>query len=268
MSTPPWESDQRDAFRATFDDDPDAYDRTRPVAPERVFDDVVQLAGLQPGSTVVEIGPGTGQATRRLAERGLRVLALELGPRLAERARHNLAALPVEVMTSSFEAWDPGDSAFDAVFACNSFHWLDPDIRFVKSAAMLKPDGHLVVLATPWVIPDDAERFWWDVEDDYVAVGGERVGPSTKHPDRHRRPGPGVRASALFAEPTIKRYRFDVTFTADDYAINLSTQSGIKEFPPDARAELIERIKQRVQQRGGTVTAHLLAVLTIAKRAS
>jgi SAM-dependent methyltransferase len=269
MSMLPWEPDQRDEFRATFDDDPDAYDRTRPVAPEHVFDDVVQLAGLQPASTVVEIGPGTGQATRPLAQRGLRVVALELGPRLAERARQNLAAFPaVEVVTSSFETWDPGDSAVDAVFACNSFHWIDPDIRFVKSAAVLKPDGHLVELATPWVIPDDADQFWWDVQEDYVAVGGKRVDPSTKHPDRIGDLGAAVRASGLFAEPTIKRYRFGVTFTADDYAISLSTQSGVKAFPRDARTELVERIRRRVQQRGGTVTAHLLAVLTVAERAS
>jgi hypothetical protein len=70
--------------RRTFDEDEEAYDRTRPVAPERVFDDIVELAGLQAGWSIVEIGPGTGQATRPFAERGLRILALELGPHLHE----------------------------------------------------------------------------------------------------------------------------------------------------------------------------------------
>ena len=61
--TPPWESDQRDVLRATFDQDAEAYDRSRPVAPDDVFDEVMQRASLSAGSTVVEIGPGTGQAT-------------------------------------------------------------------------------------------------------------------------------------------------------------------------------------------------------------
>jgi len=269
MTTERWATDQRVVFRASFDEDPDAYDRTRPVAPDCVFDDAVQLAGLQPGSMVVEIGLGTGQATRPLAERGVRVLALEIGPHLAERARQNLVGFrDVTVRTTSFEAWDPGVAKFDAVFACNSFHWVNPDIAFVKAAAVLEPKGHLVVLATPWVIPDDAQRFWWDVQDDHVAVGGKCVDPATKHPDLVGDVGPAVRASGLFQQPATTRYRFDVKFTADEYATNLSTQSGIKELPPDARAELINRVRDRVEAQGGTLTAHLLAVLTAAQRAA
>jgi SAM-dependent methyltransferase len=266
-SKPPWETSERETFRVTFDEDPDAYDRTRPVAPTYVFDDLVELAQLRAGASVVEIGPGTGQATRPLAERGLRIVALEIGPRLAARARQNLASFPdVEVVTTSYEAWDPGSERFAAVFACNSFHWIDPAVRFAKSAAVLAPGGHLVVLSTPWVIPDDADRFWWDIQDDYVAVGGERLDPATAHPDRVEDLGPVVRASGLFEDPTIRRYLFEVTFSADDYAVNLSTQSGTKEFPPDARAELVNRVRRRILDRGGMVTAHLLGVLLVARR--
>jgi SAM-dependent methyltransferase len=265
--TPPWETSERESCRATFDEDAEAYDRTRPVAPAHVFDELVALAGLEPGASVVEIGPGTGQATRQLAERGLRVVALELGPQLADRARHNLAAFPdVEVITTSFEGWDPGTARFDAVVACCSFHWIDPATRFALAAAALRPGGCLAVLSTPWVVPDDADRFWWDVQDDWVAVGVERLDPATMHPDRVGDLGPAVRASGLFAEPAIRRHRFDVTFWADDYAGNLATQSSVKLLPPEARAELVRRVRQRVVDQGGTLTAHLLAVLTVARR--
>lgn len=264
--TQPWETGQRDVFRGRFGEDPDAYDRTRPVAPDPVFDAIVHVAGLGPGSTVVEIGPGTGQATRPLAERGLRILALEIDPRLADRARHNLGAFPdVSVLTTSFEAWDPGEARFDLVFACNSFHWVDPDIRFVKAAAVLNPQGRLVVISTPVVVPEGANRFWWAVQDDWVAVGAERVDPATAFPDLVDGIESAVRASGLFEEPAVVRHRFDLTFTADEYAVNLSTQSGVKELPPDAQAELIERVRRRVGAQGGALTVHYLAVLTAAK---
>jgi SAM-dependent methyltransferase len=263
---PPWERDERDAYRVAFDEDAEAYDRTRPVAPARVFDDLVGLAGLQPGSSIVEIGPGTGQATRPLATRGLRILALELGPQLAVRARQNLASFAdVEVLTTSFEAWDPRSTRVDAVFACNSFHWVDPAVRLTKSAAVLHADGHLIVLATPLVVPDHADRFWWEVQDDYAAVGSERLDPATQHPDRLADRWV-LEPSTLFDEPTVHRHLFEVTFTADQYALNLSTQSGMKEFAPAARAELIDRIRRRINNGGGTVTANLLAVLTVARR--
>src|SRR5262245_37328511 len=44
--TPRWETPERERFRALFDEDPDAYDRSRPVAPAAVFDDLVTVAGL------------------------------------------------------------------------------------------------------------------------------------------------------------------------------------------------------------------------------
>ena len=263
---PPWETANREIVRRSFDDDVDAYDRSRPVAPSYVFDDVVALGSLTPGSEVVEIGPGTGQATRPLAVRGVNVLALELGSGLAARARSNLAAYSgVEVLNTSFESWESGGRSFDAVFACNSFHWVDPDLRFVGAASVLKPGGRLIVLATPWVVPDDADQFWWDVQDDYVAVGGERFDPSSMNPDRIGDLGPAVRRSGIFEEPTLRRYLFDVVFTAEEYVTNLSTQSGIKAFDLPTRIELMGRIRERIERRGGTVTAHLLAQLTIAR---
>jgi SAM-dependent methyltransferase len=265
----PWETGQRDAFRVRFGEDADAYDRTRPVAPDSVFEEAVRLAGLRPGSTVVEVGPGTGQATRPLAERGLRVLALEIDPRLADRARHDLVGFPhVSVRTTSFEGWDPHDETFDAVFACNSFHWVEAEVRFVKAAAVLKPHGHLVVVSTPVVVPEGASRFWWDVQDDWVAVGAERVDPATKHPDLVGDLGSAVRASGLFEEPVVTRRRFDISLTAEEYATNLSTQSGVKELRPEAQAELVERVRRRVDARGGRLTVHHLAVLTVASRAA
>jgi hypothetical protein len=57
-STSPWESNERETFRYVFDEDADGYSRSRPVAPVHVFDDLVEIAGLQPGASLVEIGPG------------------------------------------------------------------------------------------------------------------------------------------------------------------------------------------------------------------
>jgi SAM-dependent methyltransferase len=265
----PWETSERDVFRARFGEDPDAYERTRPVAPAVVFDDIVARAGLRAGDCVLEIGPGTGQATQPLLARHLKVHALEIDGRLAARASRSLARFPgLVVDVTSFEDWNPGDATFDAVLACNSFHWIDPDVRFAKAARALSPDGHLVVISTPVVVPPDADRFWWDIQDDWAAVGAERVDPATKDPDAVADFGSAVRASRLFDEPAVARYPFAMSVTADDYVANLATQSGVKELPPAAQKGLLERVGRRLRARGGTLTVRHVAVVTTAKRAT
>jgi SAM-dependent methyltransferase len=94
----------RRGLRGGFDADAGAYDRTRPVCPDVLFDDLVRLARLGRGDRVLEIGCGTGQATVPMAERGLAVTAVELGAALADLARHRTARFPgVAVATTSFE---------------------------------------------------------------------------------------------------------------------------------------------------------------------
>jgi SAM-dependent methyltransferase len=263
----PWEIGQRETFQSRFGEDAEAYDRTRPVAPAAVFDELVRLAGLWPGASAVEIGPGTGQATRPLAERGLEIVALEIDERLAARAAKRLVDLPgVTVRAVSFEQWDPDGSQFDMVFACNSFHWVDPDVRFAKAAQLLEPAGALVVMSTPVVVPPEASRFWWDVQDDWEAVGAERLDPAVKHPDLVDDLVEPVRTCGLFDEPITRRYPFQLSVNAAGYVANLSTQSGFKQLPPPAQARLLERIGRRIESLGNQLTVHHLAVITIARR--
>ncbi len=53
-----------------------AYERYRPGYPVELVDEVLNYAG-RPVRTALEIGAGTGKATRVFAERGLAVTATE-----------------------------------------------------------------------------------------------------------------------------------------------------------------------------------------------
>ena len=119
-------SNKAHELRGGFDDDAEVYQRTRPVCPPELFDDLMRLAHLSPGDRVLEIAPGTGQATVPLAERGLAITAVELGASLAAVARRRLAAFPgVEVVTSAFEDWQPQDQQpWNAVIVFNALHYL------------------------------------------------------------------------------------------------------------------------------------------------
>jgi len=174
---------ERQNLRRSFDTDAESYERTRPVLPDALFDDLCEAATLTRGSRVIEIGCGTGQATLPLARRGLNITALEIGPQLAALARQKLADFPsVSVMTSSFEDWKASDSSVDAVVAVNSLLWVNPDAQFTKPARLLRRGGTMAVASCRWVAPEDPDPFLEAVQEDYRAVGY----PGARH---HRRTG-------------------------------------------------------------------------------
>jgi 16S rRNA (adenine1518-N6/adenine1519-N6)-dimethyltransferase len=54
---------------------------------------IVHIAGVQPGETVLEIGPGLGSLTLGLLEAGASVIAIEIDRRLAEQLPHTVRVM-------------------------------------------------------------------------------------------------------------------------------------------------------------------------------
>jgi len=255
---------ERHRLRETFEEAPELYDRARPSYPAELVDDLVTLAGLRAGSHVLELGPGTGKATVALAERGLRVVGVELGEGLAAVARRNLAAFPeVEIVTAPFESWE-ADARFDAVVAFTALHWIDPEVRYEKPARLLRDGGSLAVVETKHVLPEGGDPFWVDVQADYDAAA----------PDPDNRPPPAlddvpdlgeeIDAGGHFRNVAVRRYLWDATYTADEYLAVLDTYSGHRSMPEEQRLELYRRIGERIGSR--TVTKTYLFTLNVASR--
>ena len=96
---------RREELRQTFATVATLYDRVRPTYPAELLDD---LAARIRRGRVLEIGPGTGQATVPLAERGFEIVALELGVELAALARAKLARFPTaSIVDANFETGPP-----------------------------------------------------------------------------------------------------------------------------------------------------------------
>jgi SAM-dependent methyltransferase len=261
-------SADRHWLRSTFDEDPALYDSNRPVCPAQLFDDLLDLAHLRPGDRIVEIGCGTGQATLPLAKRGCVIMGIELGPHLAELARRKLAAFPnVTIVNAPFEAWDAADARFDGIVCFNAFHWLDPDLRFAKCAEVLREDGALVIVGTPFVHPDDADPFWTEVQEDYAAIQSGPAGQPPVHPDAVGDLSAEIDASGFFHTVAVRRYLWNKIYTADEYIGHLSTASWHRQLEPDVRRVLFEHIQRRIAiWHGGAVTASFLSTLNVAQR--
>jgi SAM-dependent methyltransferase len=259
-------------LRATFEEVAELYDRARPTYPERVFEDLVALAALPEAARILEIGCGTGQATIPLAERGYRMTCVELGEQLAGVARRKLSRFSgVEVVNADFETWQPAGADFDAVVAFTAFHWIERDVRYEKSAALLRDGGMLAVVAAQHVLPPDGDPFFVDVQEDYEAVVPDE--PATKagapsHPDAIAGLSGELSAGGLFRAVASRRYVWDVIYTADEYLAVLNTYSGHRALEEPTRDRLLARIQRRIEARPeGRVRKTYLATLDVGQRA-
>lgn len=135
-----------------FEQNVEAYERGRPPYPAALFDRLAVLGLLVPGHRALDVGAGTGLATGPLLDAGLRVTAVEPGPRLASAlaARHPEAA----VIVGSAESAELCDAAFDLAVAATSIHWLDLDVVLPALHRALKPGGSLLVWRTVFGDPD------------------------------------------------------------------------------------------------------------------
>jgi SAM-dependent methyltransferase len=145
--------------RGLFGHDPAAYDSARPGHAERVYEVLRHRCGLGEGTSVLEVGPGTGQATRRLLGLGARPL-VALEPDVA-LARHVERALgdAVEVRVTPLEEAQLAPRSFDLAVAASSFHWIDEHVGLERMHGALVPGGWVALWWTLFGEGDGPDAF-------------------------------------------------------------------------------------------------------------
>jgi SAM-dependent methyltransferase len=255
-------------LRVTFDSAAELYARARPGYPEQLYTDLLAITGLDPPARLLEIGPGTGQATLPLAQRGFAITAIELGANLAAAARRNLAAFPaVDVQVAEFESWPLPEQPFDMVFSATAFHWLEPSARLERCAAALRRGGWLAVWNSLHVDGGD-ERFFVDVQECYErwmpgTPPGLRLAPPATVADDSL----GLEGSPYFEPPQFRRYFWTRRYTRDDYREVLRTYSGHIALGEPNLTRLLACIGTLIDVwYGGSVRKAYLTQLTVTRR--
>lgn len=256
-----------DSLRHTFDSAAEGYDAARPSYPPRLFDDLVDLAAIEPGDRLLEIGCGTGKATRPLLERGFSVVCVELGAGLAEQARRKLSGLSIEIHVGEFEEWHGQRGTFDLVYAATAWHWLDPTIGYQRAHELLRPDGHLAFWSALQAFPTDFDPFFEEIQDVYDAIGEEEVEFPPPLPEAVPDEVSDIEASGLFNHVRVLRYVWETLYTADEYIALLNTFSGHIAMEATRREHLYEEMRTRINQRSDPrVRRHWLSILHVAQR--
>jgi SAM-dependent methyltransferase len=257
-----------------FDEVPELYDRVRPGYPPDLIADMVAVTRLGDDARVLEVGCGTAQATRPLAERGYRITALEPGAGLAELARQKLAAFSnVEIRISKFEDWDRGHQRFDLLVAAASWHWVDPATGWRRAHESLRPGGWMAILGNVVIRPVDELELYAETEDlhhQYVPDNPDWGHPPTEPEVRATSTGwgpPNNDADGYFGPTTVRWYPAVQWFDGAGIADHLRSLSLYRRLPSETREPLLDAIAQRVQTRlGDRIGRHYLAVLRAGQR--
>jgi SAM-dependent methyltransferase len=134
----------REEGRRLFGSDPATY-RARPGHPEGVYEILVARCGLGPGTAVVEVGPGTGQATRRLLQLGADPL-VAIEPN-AELARYLAGSVGhrADIRVTALEDAELPAGSVDLAAAASSFHWIEPAAGLGVLFRALRPGGWIAL---------------------------------------------------------------------------------------------------------------------------
>lgn len=231
------------------------YDEVRPEHPAELATAVLTYAGDPPRSAV-EIGAGTGKATKLFAGRGFPITCLEPDERMAALLRQRFPE--VEAVPGTFEAWTPPVGGVDLVYAALVWHWLTPVVRAQLAARALASGGTLAIIGRRSGPADAA------VDAEIKAVFDRHGG----YPDRA--------PMTEWAVPELADQPFtDVRADLTDQVFTLTTErflelqqtfSPFRTRPPEVQREELALLREIVEGRGGAIEMRLQTTLILARR--
>jgi len=231
------------------------YDAARPPYPDEVFDALGPLEGLR----VLDVGAGTGIATRALIDRQARVVAVDPGSEVLRRAAARTYALAAVVADGAF--LPVRSDVIDLVCFAQSWHWLDATRRAPEVHRVLRSGGRW---AGWWSHAREDGEQWFDT---YWAV----IESSCQGTHRDQRDTDWGRTIAMPG-------RFDVgarvtvpwarQISVEDWMTDQASHSYVAGLSRDRRAELLGDLQAILEEQfpDGAMTVRYETWLWIATR--
>jgi SAM-dependent methyltransferase len=243
----------------------DEYDRIRPGYPDRLAEDLVAAAGPGP---VLEVGAGTGKATRLFARTGRDLTCIEPDERMAEVLRRNVPG--VTVIVSSFEAWQPL-SAYGLIVSAQAWHWIDPVRRADLVFDALAPGGLFAPFWNVFLVADPALHAALAEIDARHGLAGQtahRLSAAERAPlgpFEQEWPELGLN-DGRFTELRSLRYESALSYASRDYRDYLMSTSRYRMLDPVTAGTVLDETAAVVDAHGGTIDFVIHTDVALARR--
>ena len=252
---------EQDEFRRVFDLIPDQFDKFRPRYSEELFAYLNAEAGIGPGKRVLELGPGTGQATEPVLRTGCEYHAIELGEHLYRKMKEKYGRLPnFNIVNDDFITHDFGDMKFDMIYSAATIQWIPEEVAFAKTFELLKPGGTLAMMLTSAEYKSDNEALYGKIQ----ALYDRYYKPDIQY--KHR--GFRYTAAPEYGYTEVERHEFkgQRVFTADEYVAFSGTHCDHIVIPEPVRTEFFESLRKAVLDAGDRIVFNDTYVLFITKK--
>jgi len=130
-------------FQPRFGQAADAYQTFRPDYPSEVFERVLAAVPRDRRDLAIDLGAGTGKATRILVEHFQQVIAIEADPLMAAKIPD--AAPQAIVRIAKAEEWQQQPATVDLVNIATALHWMEVPVVIENVERWLRPGGVLAV---------------------------------------------------------------------------------------------------------------------------
>jgi SAM-dependent methyltransferase len=246
--------------RKIFDTIPEKFDRWRPRYCGEAFDYIIAASGLDGHKSVLEIGPGTGQATEPILKTGCGYLAIELGEHLAEFTRNKFGIYDnFHIVNADFETYDFGEKRFDLVYSAAAIQWIEEKTAFSKTFRLLKNGGTLAMMFTrsDYRTPDE------DLYNDIEKVYSEYFHPENPYLQKLNYKKAEDYGFVDFQE---KDFCCRRVFDADEYTEYIGTHSDHISLPEPYRTKFFGGIRKAILDHGNRLVMNDTVVVYLAKK--
>ncbi len=228
----------------TFDTLAGFYDAGRTGYSNDLYNMLVSF-GLSPRDRVLDVGCGTGLASRPLIENAFKVTGVDVSAPMLAKARERYPS--ADWVEGSAEAIPFAPNTFDAAISAQVFHHLDRAKAIGELVRVLKPGGLIGI--------------WWKVlmDQDPVAQLRLRVAEEmgVEAPPSGLKGGFKEFYAGELTDPTLRVIPWNLTASVDDYVNYERSRKIVRDTFGSRSDRYFEQLDRRLREMLGERTASL-----------